>query len=146
MYLCGGSHLYMFYPEMARKKVANALKMVEISIPPNSVIFIHCYMKDIGAGWGETQGLRYHICFILVRNILRDAIAAAYGRSLLLMISSELKVTASGSGHLSSCGCQSMDSDSESSDDDDMETDNGSCSNSNSQLGRFVVTDSFLNQ
>lgn len=58
LYVCGGSHLYEFYLAMARKMLANALRLEEISMPSNSVFFGHRYMQYARLGWKKTHDLR----------------------------------------------------------------------------------------
>lgn len=44
LYVCEGSHLYLFYLNRAGKKLTNVLPLGETIVPPNLVLFGHGHM------------------------------------------------------------------------------------------------------
>lgn len=56
-YICGGSHTFVTYGERARNMLVKALMMREISIPPNSVLIVHGFVKHAGPEWSKPHDL-----------------------------------------------------------------------------------------
>lgn len=63
--------MYVFYPEEAKKMLANALKIGEISTSPNYEFIDYGYMQHSGYGWRRIHDLRYHNYLIAMQNVKR---------------------------------------------------------------------------
>lgn len=82
LYVCKGSHHYVFYPTAAKRALAKHLKLESIELPPNSVFVGHGWLQHAGAEYLGYHNMRYHLYFVPEGQRLGDSVSYSYGWNL----------------------------------------------------------------
>lgn len=81
LYVCKGSHYFIFYPPTDKCKMADILKIDPVVLPPHCVFVGHGCLTHAGSEI-MSHNMRYHLYLFLSDVLLHDAIAFAFNWSV----------------------------------------------------------------
>lgn len=81
LYVCKGSHHFVFYPPTEKRKMADILKMDPVVLPPYCVFVGHGYLTHAGSEF-IGHNMRYHLYLFPSDVPLHDAIVFAFNWSV----------------------------------------------------------------
>lgn len=84
-FVCPASHIYVRYPMAKEKRPTEMLRLEEVAILAYFVLVGHGLLQHGECDWRSSQSLRYHDYFTLLRSIMKEFVAFAYGSSAVVV-------------------------------------------------------------